>query len=86
MNLAFYLLGSVLIAGIIGYLVPRTAIVLGGVLLLLGLIPVGLCMYHEVIISTPHDTSQYGMLATISALTLIPFAIGMAIVGFMRLR
>ena len=86
MNLFFYILTSILIALLIGYFLPRTAVAAGAVLLLAGLFFIGSCIYHELIITTPHDTSAYGMMATLSMITIVPMGIAMIVIGTVRKR
>lgn len=86
MNLFFYILTSILIAMLIGYFLPRTAVAAGAVLLLAGLFFIGSCVYHELIITTPHDTSAYGMMATLSTITIVPMGIAMIVIGIVRKR
>ena len=86
MGLVLYPLASLLIGALAAYFLPRTAIIAGSILLLTGLVSVGSCVFHEIILTTPHDTSAYGMMATISLLTILPAGAGMLVAGLLRKR
>ena len=86
MGLVLYPLASLLIGALAAYFLPRTAIIAGSILLLTGLVSVGSCVFHEIILTTPHDTSAYGMMATISLLTILPAGVGMLVAGLLRKR
>ena len=86
MGLVIYPLASLLIGALGAYFLPRTAIIAGSILLLTGLVSVGSCVFHEIILTTPHDTSAYGMMATISTLTILPAGVGMVVAGLLRKR
>ena len=86
MGLVLYPLASLLIGALAAYFLPRTAIIAGSILLLTGLVSVGSCVFHEITLSTPHDTSAYGMMATISLLTILPAGVGMVVAGLLRKR
>ena len=84
MGLVLYPLASLLIGALAAYFLPRTAIIAGSILLLTGLVSVGSCVFHEIILTTPHDTSAHGMMATISLLTILPAGAGMVVTGIVR--
>ena len=86
MGLVLYPLASLLIGALAAYFLPRTAIIAGSVLLLISFFFIGSCVFHEIILTTPHDTSAYGMMATISALTILPAGAGMVVAGLLRKR
>ena len=86
MGLVIYPLASILIGALAAYFLPRAAIIAGSVLLFISLFSVGSCVFQEIILTTPHDTSTYGMMATISALTILPAGVGMVVAGLLRKR
>ena len=84
MGLVLYPLAGILIGALAAYFLPRTALIAGSVLLLTSFFFIGSCVFHEIILSTPHDTSTYGMMATISLLTILPAGAGMVVTGIVR--
>lgn len=85
MNLLLYILGSILLGAALAAALPRLAVILGALLLLVFLATMGACIYREQFLP-PHDTSDIGMLATIEFLTILPLSLTLIAVGAWRSR
>lgn len=69
---------------LIGLVLGRISLPIGLFLLVIGLLPMATLYIYETTLSTPQDTSEFGMLATILFVLAVPTGIILTIIGALK--
>jgi hypothetical protein len=77
------IIGSLLVAAVLGYAIGRRAVLAGWFFLVLGVGPFAALYVYETFIYTTGDTSAIGMLSTMALILFAPFGLVLVLFGFL---